>query len=129
MEQPLYQQLASLVQARLNCIRSGNTEWKFTHEDRIEKLVRDHMPSGSGLDCGTKFDFEKSTPEKLVFHTSYHHMNEAGMYDGWTDHIITVKPSLASSFKLNIGGRDRNFIKDYLYDTFDQALNTVVPQS
>jgi len=45
-------------------------------------------------------------------------MNEHGFYDGWTEHRITVKPSLAFGFELTISGRDRNEIKDYLSDVF-----------
>jgi hypothetical protein len=129
MEYPLYQRFAYLVEARLNCIKLGNTEWKFKHEDRAEYLVRNHMPSGAGIDNGTTLDFDKSTPEKLVFHTAYHHMDENGYYDGWTHHTVVVKPSLTSRFYMTISGRDRNGIKDYLHDCFCEALNETIPQS
>src|SRR5208283_5262110 len=91
---PLYRVLAMLVQARDNCDLNDNREWRFKHEYRILELVKEHMPSGSGIDCGTTIDFVASTPEKLVFNASYHHMDQNGFYDGWTDHIITVRPSL-----------------------------------
>lgn len=123
MNNKLYQQLASLVTARLNCIKSDNQGWLKTHTDRILVLVKDNMPSGSGIDCGTKIDLDASTPEKLVFLTSFHHMNDGGMYDGWTQHKIIVTPSLAFGFNLKITGRDRNEIKEYLHDTYHIALD------
>ena len=122
----LYQELASRIQARLNCAESGNVEWFEKHEARIEELVKNYMPSGSGFDCGTKIDLDKSTPEKLVFYTDFHHMNEVGYYDGWTEHRITVRPSLAFGFTLTISGKNRNEIKDYIHQAFDCALNEEV---
>lgn len=121
----LYQELASRIQARLNCAESGNVEWFEKHETRIRHLVTHFMPSGSGFDCGTKIDLDESTPEKLVFYTDYHHMNEAGYYDGWTEHRITVRPSLQHGFTLTISGKNRNEIKDYIHQVFDYALNEV----
>lgn len=121
----LYRELASLVQANINCEISGNKEWFEKHEARIEELVENYMPSGSGFDCGTKIDLDKSTPEKLVFYTDFHHMNE-GYYNGWTEHRITVRPSLAFGFTLTISGRNRNEIKDYIHQVFDCALNEEV---
>lgn len=122
----LYRELASLVRARLNCEEAGNKEWFEKHEARIKELVENYMPSGSGFDCGTQLDLDESTPEKLVFYTDFHHMNEAGYYDGWTEHRITVRPSLAFGFTLTISGKNRNEIKDYIHQAFDCALDEEV---
>lgn len=119
----LYRELASLVQARLNCEKSGNAEWHSKHTERIERLVKEYLPSGSGFDSGTKLDLDSSTGDKLVFGTAFHHMNESGMYDGWTPHVVTVRPSLAFGFNLSISGRDRNGIKEYIGELFGLALN------
>jgi hypothetical protein len=124
----VYSEIASLVQARLNCGQPGNKEWFETHTERIEAIVKEHMPSGSGFDSGTKIDLEVSQVDKLVFRTAYHHMNEVGMYDGWTEHTVTVTPSLLHGFHLRISGRDRNDIKEYIADTFSEALQTEVQQ-
>ena len=123
---PLYQRLASLVGARLNCIAKGNDAYLATHTERIEALVKEHMPSGSGIDSGTKLDLDESTSEKLVFTFGFHHMNDAGVYDGWTDHKAIVTASLQFGFSLRITGRDRNGIKDYLHETFGVSLETQV---
>jgi hypothetical protein len=125
MISPLYRLLANTLQAFLNCQTRNpvNQEWANRHETTIDQLCKDFLPSGSGIDCGTKFDWDQSTPEKLVFLTSYHHMNDGGYYDGWTEHKVIVTPSLCSDFDLKVTGRDRNEIKDYLAEVFDSALS------
>jgi hypothetical protein len=79
----LYSELASLIQARKNCIASRNEEWEAKHEATILSLVKDNLPSGSGFDSGTKIDLDASHGERLVFFTDFHHMDESGFYDGW----------------------------------------------
>lgn len=125
---PLYRALASAVQARANCAESQNAEWYNHHEGKIEDLVREHMPSGSGFDNGTKIDLVKSTGDKLVFTTGFHHMNDGGYYDGWTEHVVTVTPSLVHNFHMAISGRDRNDIKEYIAQSFECALNSMIEQ-
>jgi hypothetical protein len=119
----LYRRIAQLLQARANCLKSGNSEWYDRHDETARKLVADLMPSGSGWDNGTALDFEKSTSEKLVFYGSFHHMDDGGSYAGWTSHTVVVRPSLTSDFELTISGRNRNEIKDYLADLFYDALS------
>ena len=121
--QRVYREIASKLQAIRNCEQSGNKEWKVKHADAIKRIVDNYLPTGSGFDNGTWFDFKRSEPDKLVFDTSFHHMDENGFYDGWTTHVVTVRPSLAFGFRLSISGRDRNDIKDYIAGEFEQALN------
>ena len=120
MSNKLYAVLASLVQARINCDQATprNDEWFAKHEERIEELVKDCLPSGSGVDCGTKIDLDASNAEKLVLLTSYHHMDEAGGYDGWTEHTVIVTPSLAFGFVMTISGKNRNDIKELIAQYF-----------
>ncbi len=126
MARYLYSELAGLITARQNCRVSFNDEWFHKNTDKILELVKEFMPSGSGIDSGTKIDLDASTGEKLVFTFSYHHMNEGGMYDGWTEHIAYVTPSLQFGVYLRITGRNRNYIKEYLYDVFQNALTEQV---
>lgn len=118
-----YQVIATAVQARANCAKTLDThqEWFERWTETIEKETN-NLPSGSGIDAGVKFDFDKSTPEKLVFHFGFHHMNDVGMYDGWNDYTLTVTPSLQFGFHIKISGANRNDIKDYLYQIFQYAL-------
>ena len=118
----LYQEIASRVDARLTCERVGNAEWFQKHSDTVNELIADFLPSGSGWDNGTKIDWDKSTDEKLVFFGSFHHMDENGSYNGWTEHTITVKASLMHGLRIQIGGRNRNDIAEYLHEMFGVAL-------
>lgn len=59
----LYAEISSLLIAIDNCqakvpdpLDEHGVSWTVRHQDRLEKLVRDFMPSGSGIDNGTKFD-------------------------------------------------------------------------
>lgn len=113
-----YQKIASLLQAHQDCLKSDNIEWADNHENSIISICSNNLPSGSGIDNGVKFSFSKSNPNKLVFLTSYHHMDDAGYYNGWTDHKIILKPSLAFGYSMHITGFDKNEIKDYLSDVF-----------
>ena len=92
----------------------------------IDYLMRNHAPSGSGFDNGTKFHPESSTHTKLVFVVDYHHMNEGGFYDGWTTHSVTVTPTF-DSVHVRVSGRDRNQIKDFIADTFYSLASQDVP--
>lgn len=121
----VYAQIAQLIEARVNCKKSGNDEWFGKHGESIIELVK-NFPSGSGFDSGTTIDFDRSTPNRLIFLTSYHHMNNGGMYDGWTEHEIRIKPDLASGFEMVISGRDRNDIKEYIAQMFEPLLNAEV---
>ena len=118
---PLYKAIAQRMQAVENCRQSKNAEWQSKHADAIRQLVREHMPRGSSIHNGTVLG-DDSTPSKLVFRCSFLHMNDAGFYDGWTDHNVIVTPSLAFGFDIRVTGRDRNDVKDYLAETFQHAL-------
>lgn len=123
MTRYLYSELSNLLTAKSNCERSGNTEWLTKHTETLEALVQEFMPRGSGFDSGTKLDWSASHPEKLVFSTAFHHMDEHGYYDGWTEHTVTVTPSLSGTPRIRVSGRNRNEIKDVIYEEFETALN------
>lgn len=125
MKKKLYQEIAVLITSIQNCYKAKNHEWAKRHIATINKLVADFMPSGSGLDTGTKMD-HMSEPNTLIFNTAYHHMNESGFYDGWTEHKIIVKPSLAFGMEMRITGQDRNDIKEHLHEVYREALEQVI---
>jgi len=116
MARYLYSELSALLANRS----------RMDVDDKIERLVEDHMPSGSGIDSGTKLDMARSHADKLVFTFGYHHMDDNGYYCGWTEHTCIVTPSLRDDYNMRITGRDRNSIKEYLADTFSHALQTDV---
>lgn len=90
------------------------------------------MPSGSGIDNGVMIDLDGSMllgepqhHEKLVFHSSYHHMNEVGMYDGWTDFSVYVRPSLAHGIHVEVAAtwpEEYEDTADYIAEVFTEAL-------
>lgn len=118
----IYQKIAGCILAIENCEKSGNTEWYNRHMDEMYKIVSDYAPCGSGFDSGSGIEFSESKPNKLVFYTSFHHMNENGYYDGWTDHSITVTPDLYAGFNLKISGSNRDDIRDYIHEMFSLFL-------
>jgi hypothetical protein len=120
MKQPLYRLIASTLQAIRNCEKAGNSEWFDKHHESLRELIA-LLPSGSGIDNGTRIEEDCCREERLVFTLGFHHMNDNGMYDGWTEHTLTVVPSF-DGIDLKISGRDRNGIKEYLYETYHYAL-------
>ena len=116
------QALATAIAARNNwearddISRHCAIDWQETIDTIMETA-----PSGSGIDCGTKLH-EDSTGGRLVFVSEFHHMNEGGYYDGWTEHRIIVTPTF-SDFDIRVTGRNRNEIKDYLADVYEAWLS------
>ena len=126
---PLYQALASSLNAIKNCKKTGNKEWQAKHISRLHKLVKNHMPSGAGIDRGTVFIFEESTENRLVFQMDFHHMDDNGFYDGWTEHTVTVRASLAFELDIKISGEDRDNVKEMLHEIAYSALTEKVSRS
>jgi len=116
----VYSEISCALQAYRNCIQSGNETWEEKWEERIESLVN-KLPSGAGITT-LNFDMEKSNPNKLIFTFSYAHYTECGFHDGYTDHKLIVTPDLYYGANLNITGRNKNDVKDYLYEIFNSAM-------
>jgi len=98
---------------------------KYASELAIRNLLND-LPCGSGLDNGVCFKLHLSTPTKLIFTFGYHFLNENGYYDGWGQFRMTITPTFDSerNFQIFIAGKDRNQIKEYLYDLFYETFYT-----
>lgn len=90
--------------------------------DRSDRLM-ETAPSGSGIDCGTTIS-DKSKKNRIVLDFGFHHMNECGMYDGWTNHTAVITADLEWGYELKITGKNRNDIKDYLHDVFNTWLSS-----
>lgn len=125
---PVYRQFARTLDAIAACEagRALNHHAIDVHQARLDTLMVE-APSGSGIDSGTRLDRARSKPDRLVFVTAFHHMNDCGVYDGWTHHDVIVTPSLAYDFTVRVTGRDRNGIKDYLADVFQFWLGRSQP--
>lgn len=103
-------------QALQNSKKTNNEEWIKKHSDSIDEML-EALPHGSGIDQGVQFDFENSSDSKLIFTLSFHHMDDNGYYDGWTDHKLIVTPTFGG-FNIRITGRDKREIKEYLAQLF-----------
>jgi hypothetical protein len=114
-------ELAQQLERYQYCTANKSETNAWDAQLKMETICKE-LPSGSGLDAGVEFDLQASRPNRLVFETSYHHMDEHGSYDGWTDHSIIVTPSLTRGFELRITGKNRNQIKEYLYDLFNNVF-------
>lgn len=137
LSMPLYQALARLLQWRNSLSRAPDPtrmlDLKAAIEDELQRLVKEHMPSGSGFDSGTtlctgecfKAGDPRPGPSRLVFETSFHHMNDIGYYTCWTEHKVYVTPAFIG-FDLNVTGRNKNGIKDYIGETFHYQLAGLV---
>ena len=102
-----------------------NAQWGDIARTRLDELVN-MLPSGSGIDCGTKLVSASAT--KIVLECSFHHMDEHGYYDGWTEHRITVRPTF-DSLDIHISGRNRNDIKEYLHEVYALALSELIVET
>ena len=117
----LIQTIANALTARANCQRTGNTEWFARWTDTLTGPLTDALPHGSGINGENTIDLDRSTPDKVVIHTAFHHMDENGYYDGWTQHTVTIRPAF-EGLHVTISGPDRNGIKDDLAIVFLDAL-------
>lgn len=125
---PLYVALAHL------CRRYRNTSYQFAlgHPhiaehclEEAHRLVKEHLPSGSGFDAGTELVIDVCDASTLVFKTAFHHMDEHGGYDGWSEHKVKAVAEFGG-LDVMVTGRDRNDIKEYIGETFYQALSQEV---
>lgn len=115
--------LSSRIAARFNLSRDRGldavlSEAYTRHTDELSAIVRECLPSGSGIDRGPVLDTSVSTANRLVLRLGFHHMDEHGFYDRWTDHAVIVQPAFVHGLTVTISGRDHNLIKDHLADTF-----------
>jgi hypothetical protein len=118
----LIKKISGTIQAWKNCIVSKNIEWANAHRVSLNE-IDDMLPSGSGIDSGSYIDRESSTANRVVIDTAYHHMDEYGGYDGWTEHRIIVTP-LFYGIDIQVTGENRNGIKEYLGDLFYDTLTS-----
>lgn len=114
--------ISSLLNARENCADNGNREWFSRHTDLLLAIQKDALPGGSGIDCGTVIDLERSTADKIVLVVQFHHMGDHGMYDGWTTHRVIARPAF-EGIRVLVTGSNRNSIRDYLAEVYQFALS------
>ena len=126
-KKPLYRKLAQYIEARENCIKNKNDDWTDKWDEKIDKIIN-NLPHGSGIDGKTEIDLEKSNSNRIVINSEFHHMNDGGFYDGWTNFTIVIKPSLAHLFELQIKGKFGKYqdTRGYLEELFGTTFASMV---
>lgn len=124
MDQKVYQALMTHITAMKNCEESENHEWHHKHEESLRLIIDNYLPSGSGIDIGCEIDHEKSDDSKMIIESSYHYMNDNGMYVRWIDFTVKVSASLQHGFLVDITGNfgREQHVKIYLIDLFHECL-------
>ena len=113
-----YSELAQAIQWYNDTADGKKDDWNQKAEEKIRELEK-QLPYGSGFDNGSKVNLIMSKPQRIVIDTAFHHMDENGYYDRWTEHQVIVTPCLKYGYSLRITGRNRNQVKDYIFDMFD----------
>jgi hypothetical protein len=104
------------------CKANNNAEWLPRWQKRLTSLYA-LLPSGSGIDNGTKIRTMESW--KLTLIADFHHMNDQGVYDGWTEHVVTVRPDWRG-IRVNVSGPNRDKIRDHLVELYQCTLDALV---
>jgi hypothetical protein len=125
-----YVAIASALAAKNHCVERRLDVLTDEWSEYIDALVKAHAPSGAGFDNGTHLNVDKTQiggnkPQRLVFDVSFHHMSEHGYYTHWTHHEVWVYPWF-DGFSVRVTGRDDNFVKDLIADTFSHLGNVEV---
>ena len=108
------------------------SEFDLNTREKIDKILSDYMPSGSGFDTDWKVCVENGTP---VIFSAYHVMHN-GFYVGWLPFQFTIKeeinydrfdidPTYSQGILDNIEedtGNDQSFYTDYIEDMIVDAL-------
>ena len=131
--QKLYAAISSAIGALANCrAQDTQSDWESRWQDRIEYMCKEHMPHGSGIDCGVVLDMDKSKPNRLVFTLGFHNMDEHGGYDGWSHYTAILTPCLQFGFTLRVtmSGKTRKYDnRDYIRDLLDWNLSQEFDQA
>lgn len=106
-------------------IMQGNEERFVTMWTPVLEEINSRLPRGSGFDAGSHLDVDASTQTRLVFVTAFHHMDDYGMYDGWTHHSVIVTPTF-DGFSVRITGQNKRDIKDHIAHCFHDILSDYV---
>ena len=117
----LYREIASAYAHMIGAENVNNVYWHQRASDRLQRAI-DELPSGSGIDSGFELDLLKTNKDKIVISFGFHHMNQDGYYTEWSHHTMVITPDW-SGCDIRITGKNRNNIKDYLYEILGYALN------
>jgi hypothetical protein len=122
MKTTLISRIYRTLQAMDNCSKNNKPGWCKNHSYYLDELEKNYLPRGSGIDSGCTID-RAFKENKIVINVPFHLMCENGYYCGWQDFKIICKPEFDGiSMKITSNAKDKFFLKDYLYDLFDNCL-------
>ena len=129
---PLYQKLARAISARneadINTLLSSLDSF-------LQALDCEWLdPLENGLFNNNRCTVDQDQYKKLIIRSSFYKKDENGNPTvpycfGGIDFKVTVKPSLVCGIELAITGRfgrDRHWLKDFLYENFHYALTQTI---
>jgi hypothetical protein len=129
MKMKMYMKLVKTIDAYKRCVANGNEEWELIHKQTIDDIINS-LPHGSGIDGITTVNFDKCSDKMIWLNSSYHAMDEYGMYDRWIDFSIVITASLLFGFDLHVYGRFGKYsdAKDWIMDVFGQDFEKEVQE-
>jgi len=101
-------------------------------QSEIKWVLNGMLPHGSGIDADWIISF-KNKSNKIYISNSYHHMNEDGYYDGWSDFTVIINLLGNEYFKLVFNGTEsqrlakkydiRDYLESYLSECLEDYMN------
>jgi hypothetical protein len=91
----------------------------------LDYLCTMHLPHGNGFDMGCTLT-ANSTTERLVIQVPFHHMDDHGVYCGWTQHTVVVTPTFWGIYA-RVTGVNKRDVKDYIMSCVHEMLDSEVP--
>jgi hypothetical protein len=128
---PGYEETSILVDAIANC-HGLNKSWEERHLDKLRDIEQNFLPSGSGFDSGCKVILDQSNRKRLVIETAFHPIDEHGFYMDWIHFDVIVTPTFGGidiRTKGPFAKHNAMDLKDYIQDTFYNALTTTLPEA
>lgn len=128
MDRIVYKECAQCI--RILKSKGTREDLREAWEDYLDLLVKDYLPSGSGIDDENSIDLDKSTPARIIINSAYHCMDGNGYYCGWQDFTVIIKPSLIFDIDMKISFHGVKEIiygtRDYLYELYRYNLTQCV---
>ena len=134
MTTPLYRVLAVHVKTRLKSLRdfqsTGRDDGEFNrHSNAIDKIINSSPCVSAEFAIDIRYDL--SHADKIVFEVAYNHADpnsDPPESPDWTEHIVTVRPSLIDGFNLRVAGFNRNGVRQTIERCFDRWMRQEVSE-
>lgn len=111
------------------------TEKRTGDDEKVRWVCNNVLPNGSGFDTTPFVEHYNLNGEwghttRIVIVGGFHPMNDVGMYKGWVQFSVTIKPSFFPpdyfTIRVTLYGAspsDRDALRDYIEDCYYDALS------